>query len=488
MQLELMGSGGGAEAGAAADGIPPRVDGRGASLLPGTESVSSSSEELVALPAIVQQQLRRSLLFGTDGGAPLRLFASSATAAAFSAAYLASLFFDALRHDSLPLPLVWTLLRWETLVIMALVGLLVTECAMILATTMCRHGVEGGTDSAAFLQTLLGGSVPRAVEAKVTRRRKMSLLQAVVPVGSCFLVPLRAALTGAVELTDGVLAAYGVLIVCFLPIVSIGAGWLLFLHVPVIVVCDRISRIAAGIHASSASGRPVNFDAIMRSIVSAHELQQRCATTLRYSNNQPLPLPATCAMHLLLLMLLLCAGCWAQALGPSRTASPDDLLPLGHGRLASVLDDRRAAGRRRCNPVAPTLGLRVRRRVVVVWVCVAAPRGGGDEQRVQPVGVRDFWPALQDATTAATGRRRHRSQRVTSPIIRWDGRINPSIGWRWRVGVRPWHAQQQQQQQQRACASARVRSRPCSDRWSPEVRGWAQSRARDRLCIPREAD
>lgn len=279
MQLGLMGSGD-ADAGAGADVLPQSDFSPGAGVLPQSEySVSSSSDELVALPAIVQQQLRRSLLFGTDGGAPLRVFASSATAAGLAAGYLTNLFYDALHRDALPLPLVWTLLRWENIMLMVLVGLLGTECAMILATTVSRHGGEGGTDSAAFLQTLLGCSVSPAVEARVAWRRKMSLLQAVVPVGSCLLVPLRAALVGAVTPSNGVLVAYGVLIVCFLPIVAIGAGWLLFLHVPAIVVCDRISHSAAGIRASSVSRRPVNFDAIMRSVVSAHELQQRCATT-----------------------------------------------------------------------------------------------------------------------------------------------------------------------------------------------------------------
>ena len=306
------------DAGAGAN-APPRTEGGdgGASPL----YSSAGSDELVALPAIVQQQLRRSLLFGTNGGVPLRLFASSATAAGLAAGYLANLLYNALPQDGQPLPLVWTLLRWETIVFMGLIGLLVTECAMNLATTMSQRGVEG-TDSAAFLQALLGYSVPPAVEAKVAWRRKMSLLTTVVPVGSCFLVPLHAWLSGAVAPADEVLAAYGVLIVCFLPVVSIGAGWQLFLQVPVIVVCDRISRSAAGIRASSVSLRPVNFDAIMRSVVAAHDLQQRCATTRR--STPTLHLPATHARAIIRALSLvdrqpcsfLLIGWWRCACGP----------------------------------------------------------------------------------------------------------------------------------------------------------------------------
>ena len=254
---------------------------------------SSSLDEVVPLPADVLANLRRTLLpFGTRSPWKLRCWASCGTAVGSASGYLGMRnIARALATEDPVDATAWNNLQTETLVVMILAGIFCTECTVILGKAVLQatappDGREGVVGSSFYLNRLLKSDVSPAVHQRIAARTRLSALQSLIVVGLAFAMPLRSWLHASraegprYEMDAATKYAYVCVLLCFPPMVIIGTGWLLFLHVPMIIVGDHIRRIAAGVRALSAHSRPINFDALTRSVWHAHDLQQHLSALL----------------------------------------------------------------------------------------------------------------------------------------------------------------------------------------------------------------
>ena len=254
---------------------------------------SSSLDEVVPLPADVLANLRRTLLpFGTRSPWKLRCWASCGTAVGSASGYLGMRnIARALATEDPVDATAWNNLQTETLVVMILAGIFCTECTVILGKAVLQatappDGREGVVGSSFYLNRLLKSDVSPAVHQRIAARTRLSVLQSLIVVGLAFALPLRSWLHASraegprYEMDAATKYAYVCVLLCFPPMVIIGTGWLLFLHVPMIIVGDHIGRIAAGVRALSAHSRPINFDALTRSVWHAHDLQQHLSALL----------------------------------------------------------------------------------------------------------------------------------------------------------------------------------------------------------------
>ena len=291
------GAGAGAPAVSSSLPLPPQngpdasFDGPDSELSSGS---SSSLDEVAPLPADVLANLRRTLLpGGTRSPWKLRCWASCGTVSASAGGYVSMQnIARALATEDPVDATAWNNLQTETLVVMILAGIFCTECTVILGKAVLQatappDGREGVVGSSFYLNRLLKSDVSPEVHQRIAARTRLSVLQSLIVVGLAFAMPLRtwllssrAAEGSRYEMDAATKYAYACVLVCFPPMVIIGTGWLLFLHVPMIIVGDHIRRIAAGVRALSAHSRPINFDALTRSVWHAHDLQQHLSALL----------------------------------------------------------------------------------------------------------------------------------------------------------------------------------------------------------------
>eukprot|EP01046_Picozoa_sp_COSAG06_P056108 COSAG06_NODE_10514_length_1668_cov_1.706820_1_plen_388_part_00 len=277
--------------------LPPHgtasFDGLDSELSERSSGSSSSLDEVVPLPADVLANLRRTLLPGGSRSPwKLRCWASCGTVVGSASGYLGMRnIARALATEDPVDATAWNNLQTETLVVMILAGIFCTECTVILGKAVLQatappDGREGVVGSSFYLNRLLKSDVSPEVHQRIAARTRLSALQSLIVVGLAFTMPLRTWLLSSrtegprYELDAATKYSYVCVLVCFPPMVIIGTGWLLFLHVPMIIVGDHIGRIAAGVRALSAHSRPINFDALTRSVWHAHDLQQHLSALL----------------------------------------------------------------------------------------------------------------------------------------------------------------------------------------------------------------
>ena len=90
-----------------------------------------------------------------------------------------------------------------------------------------------------------------------------------------------------------------VLIAMVPPVCVIGVGWLLFLHIPALIVCDHINRSVVSINRARRSGR-LSYDAIMATLQSTHDITQRLTALLNPLLKMLLTLTASLGIHWLI--------------------------------------------------------------------------------------------------------------------------------------------------------------------------------------------
>ena len=255
----------------------------------GEGSAGSSQEEAVQLPADILTNLRRFLLPGASRSRlRLRLYATSFTFVGTVAGFLGMRNIQrALSNETAENTGFWEFLQAETLINQVLVGMVGTECtvilgqAVLLATTGERDGTAAG--SSFYLRKLLHSEVSRNVYTQIDRRTRLCFAEATLLVLALVSLPMRTAitaLTSGVDLGADLMAAYACMMIVWMPVLLIFAGWLLFFQVPMIVVGDHIARITSGVRALSTHSRPINFDALTRSVCHAHDLTRHLSALL----------------------------------------------------------------------------------------------------------------------------------------------------------------------------------------------------------------
>ena len=177
----------------------------------------------------------------------------------------------------------------------------ITECTMIMAQTMPQPRADGGN---AFLtQGMAGGAGLAGLTKAGTDRQKeefMELLLATRVTETCAaevrgwliksyinVIPVMSALWYMISTlqydlpetsTSGYfvqLLATGVYWLCTLPFTMILSGWLLYMHVPCVIVRERIRQMTAVVRDMRGSER--NYNVVMNMVQDAHE------STLRLS-------------------------------------------------------------------------------------------------------------------------------------------------------------------------------------------------------------
>ncbi len=256
-----------------------------------SEGSGSGSDEPVRLPADVLANLRRFLLpLGTRRRWPLRLFATSFTVVGMVAGYLGMQNIKrALANETPAYARLWSFMEAETLINQALVGMVATECTMVLSqAVLLATAPPGRRDDAAvgssfYLNKLLQSEVSRDVCTRIDVRTRLCIAEATLLVAALISLPLRTAataFTAGADLGIAMWVCYITMMIVWLPVWAALVGWLLFFQVPVIVVGDHIARIASGVHNLSTHSRPINFDALTRSVCHAHDLQRHLSALL----------------------------------------------------------------------------------------------------------------------------------------------------------------------------------------------------------------
>ena len=120
----------------------------------------------------------------------------------------------------------------------------------------------------------------------------------------CGLMIRTSLVSGSVEDTNtAIMFAVGVLM--FPPVCVIGSGWLLFLHIPTIIVCDHVNRSTQAITAARKRGTDhgINFDAIMQTLQRTHDSTKHLSILLAPALKTLLMMGATMCTHWLLMAL-----------------------------------------------------------------------------------------------------------------------------------------------------------------------------------------
>ena len=134
-----------------------------------SEGSGSGSDEPVRLPADVLANLRRFLLpLGTRRRWPLRLFATSCTVVGMAAGYLGMQNIKrALANETPAYARLWSFMEAETLINQALVGMVATECTMVLSQAVLL-AIISGTRSATVTPLALASAVRYGVGAALS--------------------------------------------------------------------------------------------------------------------------------------------------------------------------------------------------------------------------------------------------------------------------------------------------------------------------------
>ena len=303
----------------------------------GEGSAGSSQEEPMRVPDDILTNLRRFLLPGASQSRwRLRLYATSFTVVGTVAGFLGMRNIQrALANETLEYGGFWSFLQAETLINQALVGMVATECTVVLGEAVLSAttppGERDGTaaESSFYLSKLLHSEVSRSVYTQIDRRTRLCFAQATLLVVALISLPMRTAitaLTSGVELGADLWASYVCMMVVWVPVLFIFAGWLLFFQVPMIVVGDHIARIASGVQALSRHSRPINFDALTRSVCHAHDLQRHLSALLAPLLKTVVLLACLMAEHFTLL-----------AIAPRRGIGPAVLPQRWHFAIAAML-------------------------------------------------------------------------------------------------------------------------------------------------------
>ena len=255
-------------------------------------SVDGEELALVHLPRVAEALC--SSLGGPCGRWPagLRAWASSCAIMGFCSGYMAFARIEQMFHERPDAPVVYHAIAYETLLICSAVGLVATETTVILAratlppsatisaplgTPLSPGTAPGAASRPRLLQWLLESEVSPALETKVAQQLTISRFQVLFPLGLFVIMgKFISASMAKNAAADGeaawrpanhpdVAVASLLALAMVPPVCVIGVGWLLFLRIPVLIVCDHIDRSTANIRKArqGSAERGINYDAIM---------------------------------------------------------------------------------------------------------------------------------------------------------------------------------------------------------------------------------